>query len=611
MAVKQFIPSALHYFCPVELCDMSTEEAKDTIEQSPTEVLNDLQEILKGLESSIRQQPALEIEDSVHEAQDRFQSLVDTLPSQASTDEEENEKEEPEEVEWEAPLHQAQSRLKELVNIFEEKLTKEREEHRKEQTQNLEAKQALIKEMESIITTEDSIAKAFQHFNDLQARWKGIGDVSHAAYQKLQGAYSYQIERFYYTINIYKDLKDLDLKKNLEAKQELVKQMQELRKESSTKRMELMVKAYQEEWEETGPVPREDWEQVRDAFREATRAVYGKIQEFYDGLKKQFQANLEKKETLIQQAHVISELELKSPKKWNSKTQEILELQKQWKKIGFAPKAHNERVWKEFRDACNQFFNRKKQYFRDLRDKQGEHKDAKLALIKKAETLKVDTNWKETTRKFIDLQKQWKDIGPADRKDEQTLWKTFREHCDYFFERKKHFFDTLDDRQAENLEEKKKLIRELEAFTPGADVKTNIAALKQFTEQWNEIGHVPRKEMGKVNDQFQSLMNKHYDKLDLKKEEKTFIRYKNRLELLTQLDNARPALDKERQQLRIRIRELDEMVQQYETNLGRFNVSKGGSAILDQVMEKIEGAKSEREELLRKLDYVTKLFKKA
>lgn len=592
---------------------MSHEEAKDTVEQSPAEVVESLQQILKDMEVAIREKSASEIEGPIHEAQDRFQSLLDTLPSHPVSEDdgdEGEEIEEPEETEWEQPVHDAQSRLKELLNIFEDKLAGEREARRKEQAQNLEAKRAVINEMESIITSEDSIGKAFQHFNDLQARWKQIGEVPRKHYQDLQGAYSYQVERFYYTINIFKDLKDLDLKKNLEAKQDLVKQMQELAKESSTRRMEVMVKALQEEWEETGPVPREDWEQVRDAFREATRAVYGKIQGYYDELKKQLQANLEKKEKLVQQATAMSELDLKSPKKWNAKTDEVLDLQKQWKKIGFAPKKHNERVWKEFRTACNNFFDRKRQYFKDLRDKQGDHKEAKLKLIKQAETLKEDTNWKETTKKFIDLQKKWKDVGPADRKDEQTLWKTFREHCDYFFERKKHFFETLDDRQAENLEAKQKLIEELEKLELGKDVKANIAALKEFTDRWNEIGHVPRKEMKKVNDAFHSLMNKRYDKLDLSKHEKAFVRFKNRIELLTQLDNAKAALDKERQELRYKIKDLDDMVSKYELNMERFNVSKGGSPILDQVKGKIEAAKGERDEMVRKLEYVTKLMKK-
>lgn len=614
MASRQAIPSKYTIFVEESIV-MSEEPKTEQVSQSPEQIIESLQQLLTELEDSIRNNPAKEIEEQVADFQQRFQHLIEQMPETGDTvetDESEEVEEQPEAEtpEWEEPLHQAESRLKELINIFEDHLEKEKEKTREEHEKNLQEKQAVISEMESIITTEESIGKAFDHFNELQRRWKGIGEVPAKKYQELQSAYSFQVERFYYTINIYKDLKELDLKKNLEAKRDLVKQMVELTREKSIKRMETMVKAYQEEWEETGPVPREEWEEVRDAFRSATRSVYHKIQSFYDGLKKQFNENLEKKEKLIQQAQNLAQLELKSPKKWNDKTQNVLDLQNEWKKIGFVPKAHNERVWKEFRTACNTFFDRKRKFFNDLRERQSKNKETKLRLIAEAEKLREHTDWKETTRQFINLQKRWKEVGPAERKDEQSLWKTFREHCDYFFEQKKHFFDTLDDRQAENLKAKKKLLEEIEAFELGKEVEKNVAQLKEFTAMWNEIGHVPKKNMRAMNDGFQKAMNQLYNKLNLGKEEKSLVRFKNRMDLLLQLDNPKQALDKERHHLRRKLKEVDDTLSQYELNMERFNVTKGNSPILNQVRQRIDSAKAEQAEISSKLKYIQGLFKK-
>ncbi len=491
-------------------------------------------------------------------------------------------------------LQALENRFKELMNIFSERLEKYKEHVREEEEKNYEEKKKVIAGLREIITEEQNIGQAINKFRNLQRKWKNIGNVPSSKYRELQSEYSFEVERFNYTLSIIKGLKELDLQKNLERKQKLVELMQALTEEKSVKRMEMMVKSYQEEWEEAGPVPQENWEEVRDAFRDATHAVYDKINAHYEQLRKKQEENLEKKKALLAKAKEISELELKSPKKWTRHTEDIQKLQQEWRQIGRAPKAENDQVWEAFREACNQFFDRKKEYFKALREERSKNRERKEEIIRKAKEWEGSEDWREATEAIIKLQKEWKETGPADQRDEQRLWTEFRGICDQFFERKKNYFATIDERHKENMEAKEALIAEIESFEPGEDKKANLEQLSEYAKRWKSIGHVPRKKIDELNTRYHKALDAAYDKLGVKAEEKKVLRYKNKVEgMIRSRHKAGNDLRSEQRALKDRLRRTRELIDQYETNINFFKVASGSSPLLDEAKKKIERARQE------------------
>jgi Domain of Unknown Function (DUF349) len=561
------------------------------------------QEIIDQLHSMLREKEITDILEEVHNMEIQYAHLSDHFPEWHETLEEE------EKVLQNETNRRQDQRFKELFNIYIDRFKKFKEKKREEEARNHELKLGLLDKLRTITSTEEKITAAFHAFNEIRDQWNKIGDVPARKYQQLQTDYSHEIDRFYYTINIYRDIKELDYKKNLEAKKELIEKMQGLLNEHSIKRMEILVKAFQEEWDEIGPVHNSDWEGIRKQFREATHKVYKKIDQFYDGIRENMKKNLADKNELIEKMKTIIVLEIRNPKKWNEKTRQILEIQQQWKKTGFASKSDNERTWKEFRELCNQFFDKKHQFFDQLKKERHGHKERKLQIIELTKQLEESDNWKETTKRIIGLQKEWKEIGPTNRKDEQKLWKEFRSHCDTFFEKKKAYFDTIEDRYVENLEAKKHIIIELENFKP-KDAEKDLQSLKEIDRKWNQTGHIPKKEINNINQAYRDAMDKVYDKLKLGKEDKILIKFKNRMNNLANLPDGWKELDQEMKRITFKKNKLKQELGQFELNIGFFKSSSGkSSAILDQVNQKMEKAKSEASILEQKIKIISDLKK--
>ena len=507
-------------------------------------------------------------------------------------------------------LNALEQRFRELMGIFNERLEKYRTHVREEEEKNYEEKKKVIEGLREIITGEQNIGQAINKFRTLQRKWKNIGNVPAAKYRDLQSEYSFEVERFNYTLSIIKGLKELDLQKNLEKKQKLVAHMKALTGEKSIKRMEMMVKSDQEEWEEAGPVPQENWEEVRDAFREATHKVYEKLRQHYDQLRDKQLENLEKKKALLKKAQEISELNLQSPKKWTRHTEEIQKLQAEWRSIGRAPQAQNDEVWEAFRGACNRFFDRKKAYFKELRDLRNKSKEKKEEIIRQALEWKDSEDWKPATEAIIKLQAAWKKAGPADRKDEQRLWTEFRALCDEFFERKKNYFASIDERYKENLAAKEALIKEIESFEPGGEKKADLELLSTFTTRWKSIGRIPRKKIDEMNRLFRKALDGAYNKLGLKEEEKRVARYKNRVEGMLSARHMKSSdLRSEQRALKDRLRRTRELIRQYETNISFFTLASGSSPLLDEAKKKIERARQEALVVEEKLKVIDKAMR--
>lgn len=501
-------------------------------------------------------------------------------------------------------LSHHKGQLKALQQQFADKIQAHEAEKAAIEQANLDKKWHVVQEIKTLTATSERIHPALQRMKELQSEWRKTGNVPAHAFQQLRNAYNYEVDRFFYTISIYRDLRDLDLQKNLIHKQELVQKMQALHQEPMIRRMEMMVKALQEEWEEAGPVPHNDWDAVRDAFYQATDQVYEKIQAHYDVLRSQMEENLAAKQQLVTQARQLSGLQLKSPKKWGEKTEDILQLQQQWKKIGRVPREQNEPIWEAFRGACDQFFQRKRQYFAAVRQKQEEGKSQKEVLLQQATVWKDSEDWKAATQALIQLQKAWKEAAPADRATEQKLWESFRDVCDGFFERKKSHFANLEGAQKENAEKKQGLIKTVEQFTPSDDRKADFELLKSWAKEWQSIGHVPRKEMDKINASFKKALDAQYAKLKGGKGEKGTYQYQARIDLMAEMPDSQQALRKERQFLKGKIRRLEEELQQYEDNLSRFRITTKDSPLVKDMQGRLKKIETQIERMQEQLDVV-------
>lgn len=485
-------------------------------------------------------------------------------------------------------------KIKRKAILDEQKATEE---------QNLQSKKALIAKLRDVVQNEENIGAAFSSFKEVQEEWKTIGDIPRAKRNDIQTEYSKLIEDFFYNIKIYKELKDHDFNRNLQLKLELIENLKKLFVVKSIKDVETQLKALQNDWEDIGPVPNDKWEEVKDAYWTEVRSLYDRINRFYDDRRSEQLENLKKKQEIIDslKAEVENLETIESVQAWDEKTSLVLEAQKTWKTIGFGPKKENDQIWKEFRAICDNFFNAKKEFFKEANAAFDGVAEQKKELIAQAEKLSASTDWKETANKIIRLQKEWKNLGHAGRRNEQKLWKEFRSACDTFFEARSSHFAEKDKEFEDNLKAKEALLTEIEAYTPTEDKKAAIADLKEFAKKFNALGMVPMKAKDAIYGRFKSAMDTHYGSLKMEGDEKEKIMFQAKLDTILSAPNA----DRQLYSLKADIRkEIDREIKEInllENNLGFFANSKGADTLKKDVEKKIDRAKDKIEALKRKL----------
>ncbi|MFN3875195.1 MAG: DUF349 domain-containing protein, partial [Flavobacteriales bacterium] len=421
-----------------------------------------------------------------------------------------------------APLHDEEDkRFKQLLDAYNQRVNDIRRKKAKEEADNLADKQAVVEELKQLIASEENIGTAFSRLKELQERWKAIGPVPSHAYRDLQRDYSHLLDEFFYHIRIYKELRDHDLRKNTALKQALVSDVQELARKDNVKELEVMIRKYQDDWQQIGPVLKEEWEAIREGFWTATRAVYDRINEHYRARRAEHEANLQAKQDMVEKVKALTAvLKADSAKEWKELTDKVLELQNAWKNIGFATKKDNERVWREFREECNRFFSAKHEWFDALRDRHKAARDRKTALLHEAIALKDSTDWRKTAERLKALQQQWKETGSAGPRDENKLWNRFREACDAFFQNRKAAFEQQDAEQAANLKAKEDLIAEIEAYVHTGERNRDIEALKAFSMRWMNSGRVSPRLFDALNEKYRTALDKHYNQLKMEADER-------------------------------------------------------------------------------------------
>ena len=472
-----------------------------------------------------------------------------------------------------------------------------------EQEVNLRLRKNLIERMRSLISEEENIGIAISKYKEIHEAWKAAGDVERDKRQAIQAEFSNLLESFFFNIKIYRELKDHDLKRNFQIKEELIQKIKALLESDNIKEIESAIKTLQNEFDETGPVPQEEWESLKEAYWETVKAVYTKIKDFYDVKREELRMNIEKKQALLKETQdFIAKMgEVKSTKEWDDLTKTLLGFQDRWKNIGFGTKKENEELWTAFRKECDQFFSSKKSFYEVIKQEQAKLSEAKRSLIDKVNSLKDSTEWKATTEAIVRIQNEWKKTGHAGQRNEQILWKEFRAACDSFFNTKQKHFEESDKLNAENLVAKNALIEEIKAFVPSDNKNETLQALRDFATKFNEIGKVPFKEKDIVYNEYKTAIDAHYSKLKLEGSEKDKVMFQAKIDSLKSSPNSERAFDQERRDVQAKIALLKQEVQQYENNLGFFAKSKNANPLILEIENKINTAKRKIEEHQKKL----------
>ena len=477
--------------------------------------------------------------------------------------------------------------------VYKEKKVQHDKALEQQMQDNLTAKETILEELRQLIDSEEELKKTYDHFNELQDRWRAVGPVPRGSKNTLWNNYHFLVEKFFDKVNINKELKDLDLKKNLEVKTDLCEKAEELLLETSITKSFQQLQKLHEAWKETGPVPKDKKDEIWERFRAATEKLNKRRQDHYESLREEQNKNYAAKLVLCEKADELISVIPDTPRKWQEKTNQINELFKIWKTIGFAPKKVNNEVWNRFRGALDTFFSNKKEFFRKYKDQQKENYNEKLNLCLQAEALKDSEDWRGTTDALINLQNEWKKIGPVPAKFSDKIWKRFRQACDHFFNRKSTHFANIGDHQNQNLKEKQELIEQVRNHEYSDDNKENLETLKGFQRKWMEIGHVPIKQKDKLQSEFRKTIDHQFDVLNISQKAKSTLSFRTKIENLKNTKNADNIIQKERNFLTNKIKNLEADIKVLENNIGFFASSKKADILKAEFEEKIEKARDE------------------
>lgn len=511
-----------------------------------------------------------------------------------------------EENEFEYAGNPFEEKFKQLVQLYKEKRHIYLEEQENQKTRNLELKLKMLENLKELVESNEPLKKIHDEFNNLVAEWKVIGAVPRTEANTLWQNYHHYVDEFYKKVKINKELRDLDLRKNLEAKIELCEKIEALLIEQSITKSFKLLQLYHDKWKEIGPVPSDQSDDIWQRFKIATDKINERRRQYYSDIAEQQKKNYETKIAICEKTEELLAVELKSFEDYKSKTAEINEMINLWKTVGQAPKKLNDEIWERFRALTNTFYDNKKEYFEQLKDLQTENYNKKVQICVQAEALKNNNDWKRTTKELINLQEEWKKIGPAPKKQADKLWKRFRSACDEFFNNKAKYFANIDETEKENLRLKQELIKKLDEYQFGIDRNENLEVLKNFQREWISIGHVPIKNKNQVQDAFRLAIDKQLDKLKINSVEISTLEFKSRMEQLKNTPGSDKIIGKERFQLQSSLSKIKNDINLWENNIGFLANSKNADLLKEEFSKKIDKAKQEAKILETKIKFLEK-----
>ena len=477
------------------------------------------------------------------------------------------------------------------MGVIKEKRQKLFKEQEQEKQANLEKKLAIIEKIKAMVTSPEEANKSYKDFKALQDEWREIKNVPAEKANELWRNYQLYVEQFYDLLKLNSEAREYDFKKNLELKTKLCEAAEKLADEADVISAFHQLQKLHQEYREIGPVSKELREEIWNRFKAASTVINKRHQQHFEGLRAKEEDNLAKKTVLCEKAEAIAAEENKSGSDWERHTKEIMELQTEWKTIGFAPQKMNVKIFERFRAACDDFFGRKAEYFRSLKETFKENADKKRALIEKAKALQDSTEWKSTSDKLINLQKEWKTIGMVPKKLGDQLWEEFLGACNKFFEARKATGAGSRSDERENLEKKRDVIARLKAVAEEAGEGLQ-EKVQQLVEEYQAVGHVPFKEKDKLYEEYHAVLDKLYKELNITVAKRRLNKFKDNLRQVA--ERGENALDSERARLMRQYEQLKQEVQTYENNLGFLNASsKKGSSLIDEMNRKVQKLKDE------------------
>lgn len=497
-----------------------------------------------------------------------------------------------------------------IYRIYREKRSEYYRKLEESKEENLRIKLQVIEDLKELIQKEESLNKTFQDFRTLQERWRNTGMVPQNQVNDLLETYHLHVENFYNHIKINKELRDLDLKKNLDSKIALCEQAEKLVEDNNIGQAFRELQSLHSQWKEIGPVPNEQKESIWERFKESTNTINTAYHRFFESLREEQENNLKIKEAICERAEAIAQVVCTTPKEWNDATKQVIDLQEEWKHSGTIPQKDRNKLYKRFRHACDAFFDKKRGFYQQHQNEQENNMALKVALCEKVEALQESTEWRTTTDKIIAYQREWKKIGPAPKKYSNKVWNRFRKACDHFFNRKTEHMKSTGNDQQYNLSLKKALIEELRNFVPGDNNEANLDALNGFQSRWAEIGFVPIREKDAIQSEFRHLINTHFDKLDIDEFDRNLERFKSKVNTFDagNSDVKDYKIIQEREKLVNKIKQLESDLHAWENNIGFFSKSKNSEGLIKEFTEKIEAAKEKLSLMQEKLKVIDNMI---
>lgn len=498
-----------------------------------------------------------------------------------------------------APVDDAEVRFKELFKEYRRRRDEFIAGFEAEKEANLQVKLALIEELKELMSSDETLNHTFTKFRELQNRWKETGPVPQAHVKDLWETYNLHVENFYNFIRINKELRDLDLKKNYERKVALCEAAEALLLEPAVVEAFHKLQKLHDEWRETGPVANEYKETLWERFKAASSRINKLHQEHFEALKNEQMKNLELKSELCAATEELSAQPFTSRKEWNRASERLLEIQKTWKTIGFAPKKENNRIYERFRKACDAFFEAKRTFYAGLKGEMEQNLQLKNELCEAAEALANSEEWKKATDELIALQARWKEIGAVTRRHSDAVWKRFRAACDAFFERKSAHFASVDGEHEENLRKKEALLEEMAQ----ADIRTGgYEVIRDFQRRWGEIGFVPIRQKDAIQKRYKAAVDAMFEVLRGSERDRSMSRFREKVATLKGAGERR--IRSEREHLYNKVRQLEQEIALLENNIGFFARSKSAEGLIADVRAKIERAREEMAATIEKVKLI-------
>lgn len=493
--------------------------------------------------------------------------------------------------------------FKEVLGVVKEQRNKLNAEEEKEREKNYQVKLAIIEELKELIESPEDPNKNYNEFKKLQQQWHEVTLIPLNKANELWKSYQLYVEKFYDVLKLNNEFREYDFKKNLEIKTRLCEAAEKLADEEDVVAAFHHLQKLHQEYRDTGPVAKELRDEIWARFKAASTLLNKKHQQYFEKQKEAEQENLDKKTVICEIVEGIDYGKLNGFQAWDKKTQEVIALQNKWRTIGYAPQKLNVKVFERFRNACDEFFKKKSEYFKAAKARMNENLEKKRALVEKVESLKDSKEWKETAEELVKIQKEWKSIGPVAKRYSDSLWKRFIAACDYFFEQKGAATSSQRSVENENLKRKKAIIEELKELLNKEESEENNEQIHKLMAEWNEVGHVPFKEKDKIYEQYRTLVDKLYKSFNLSMVSKKASKFRAAVSKMQ--ETGAQAVYREREKLVRNYENLLNELHTYENNLGFLNAtSKSGNSLLTELSKKMDKLKAEIEVAKEKIRHI-------